>query len=156
MTCSVAAQVTEWPKEFQVFLPGSTEVRQAGRLTVGRAEGQPADDPAMVELARAALRGHVEAYPDADTVFLSAQEHRDQVEPYAWCFARLDEKYGLSSVRSLDATLALAARPGGAPSVDLAAVSAQDRAPNRPASVSNDKPARRETGRTPTCLARPT
>jgi hypothetical protein len=54
MTCSVAAQVTEWPKEFQAFFPGSAEIRQAGQLTFGRAEGQPVDDAAMVELARVA------------------------------------------------------------------------------------------------------
>lgn len=115
--CVIVATLTEFPPEFAPLLTDAQEVHQLAELTVVPTAETDIDDPALTELATTVLRATVDTYPEVDYVALGMPEFRQWSGLYERAWAALDEKYNISSQRSLDDVLTAAtqrsAYPGG-------------------------------------------
>jgi hypothetical protein len=102
MITGMAIQMFEYPREFIDALPGAEVAAQCGHVTCRPGKNHAPDDPMVIDMARTILRTYVETYPDADYVCINMPEHREILDqaPQAW--ARLDEKFGINQVMSLE------------------------------------------------------
>lgn len=116
--CVLVASLTEFPPEFAPLLKNAQRVHQLGELTIVPGADTDVDDPALTELAAAALRAAVNTYPEADYIGLGVPEHRQWAGQYERAWQALDAKYSIAEARPLAAILAAAAQrtdyPGGA------------------------------------------
>lgn len=113
LDCAIAAPLTDFPPEFAPLLKGAEKSHQLGGLTIVPGQKTPLDDPALHELATAALRATVNTYPEADLVTVWMPEYRQWTGEYKHAWRALDARYRIGDVLSLDEALA-AARIRGA------------------------------------------
>jgi len=118
MQASFSASVMDFPEEFRPIIPEAQTMHQPGNLTVGPGPKVMPDDPELLEIASAVLKTAINTYPDADFYAFGMPEHRAWTERYEWAWRRLDEKYQLSQIISLEQVLQKAQNrtsyPGGA------------------------------------------
>ena len=118
MEVSFCGFTMEFPHEFRHLVPDAQTVHQLGDLTVGPGASVRPDDPELARVAGAAVRSIINTYPDADVYSFGMPEHRAWVEQYRWAWDRLDAKYGIGRVMSVEDAVQRAANrteyPGGA------------------------------------------
>ena len=106
MKTGISAPLLEYPLEFQPQLPGAQVADQLGFRTCGPADDQDPYDPVLCELVRTIIRAHVETYPEADSLYLGVPEHRAWMNRAQDAWDRLDAKFGISEVLSLEDAVA--------------------------------------------------
>lgn len=98
MECDVTAPTTDFPPEFAPLLHGA---EKSGQLTIRPGLETKVDDPGLFELSVAVLRATVNTYPEADRVMVAMMEENQWIGDYERAWKALDDKYGISQVRSL-------------------------------------------------------
>ena len=120
----ICTVVTDFPGEFFHVLGKPPIAPHTFGLGVSGGH-QGADSPAFQDMCAAALRAHIDTYPDVDSYIISMPEFHAEDTPYEAAWQRLDKKYGLSKVITLEQVLAQAGTrhdfPGGATRVVRAA-----------------------------------
>jgi len=86
MTTGLLLSPLEFPREFAPTLPGAEVVHQLGSLTIGPGPQQAPGDETLRNLARAQLRGALDAYPQLDALYLTLPEFPgwSTQAPQAW------------------------------------------------------------------------
>ena len=102
MTTGLSTALLEYPLELQPQIPGSKTVDQIGFLTCGPGDDHDPYDPLLVELVRTVIGAHLQAYPEADIIYLGVPEHRAWMDRADDAWQRLDAKYDISSILSLE------------------------------------------------------
>ena len=102
MNTGITASLLEYPLELQPQIPGSKTVDQLGFLTCGPGDDHDPYDPLLVELVRTVIGAHLQTYPEADVIYLGVPEHRAWMDRAEDAWQRLDAKYDISSVLSLE------------------------------------------------------
>lgn len=108
MTVDMSVPILEYPMEFRSVLPGAQTAQQLGSRTCRPSSDQDPDDPLLVDLIRTILRAHVQTYPDVERFSVVFPEHREWLERAEDSWSKLDEKYQISEVMSLDDGIAAA------------------------------------------------
>jgi len=118
MQASFSASVMDFPEEFRPIIPDAQTAQQLGNLTVGPGAEVMPDNPDLLEVASAVLKTAIDTYPKADLYAFGMPEHRAWTERYEWAWQKLDEKYQISQIISLEQVLHKAQNrtsyPGGA------------------------------------------
>ena len=118
MEASFSASVMDFPEEFRPLIPDAQSVNQLGNLTVGPGPAVMPDDRDLAEVSGAVVKAAINTYPDADLYTIGMPEHRAWTEQYEWAWQKLDEKYQIGQVISLEEVLEKARNrtsyPGGA------------------------------------------
>jgi hypothetical protein len=118
MECVMPVNLTEFPREFKPLLAHTQPVDMAGTPTIGPGPDTAVDDPVLEGLAQAVLTTTLQTYPDIDYIVLDLPEWRAWVNQYKVAWQKLDAKYRISEIRTLDAFLSQASSrknyPGGA------------------------------------------
>jgi len=110
MTSSIGAWVLEYPSEFRAALPGAEVALQVGNLTCRPSARHNPNDPLLVDLVRTMIRDTVGTYPEADSLIINEPEHREWMEHFDAAWKRLNEKYALSKVKTIESALEEAGR----------------------------------------------
>ncbi len=74
MTTGLLLSPLEFPREFAPNLPGAEAVHQLASLTIGPGAQQRPGDETLQQLAKAQLRGALDAYPQLDALYLTLPE----------------------------------------------------------------------------------
>jgi len=106
MKTGISVPLLEYPLEFQPQLPGAQIADQLGFRTCGPGDDQDPYDPVLCELVRTIIRNYVETYPEADSLYLGVPEHRAWMNRAQDAWERLDAKFGISEVMSLEDAVA--------------------------------------------------
>jgi len=118
MEASFSASVMDFPEEFRPLIPDVQTVHQLGNLTVGPGQAVMPNNRDLVEVSGAVIKAAINTYPDADLYTFGMPEHRAWTERYEWAWQKLDEKYQIGRIISLDKVLEKAENrtsyPGGA------------------------------------------
>ena len=118
MEASFSASVMDFPQEFRPLIPDAQTVHQLGNLTVGPGPAVMPDNLDLAEVSGAVIKAAIDIYPDADLYTFGMPEHRAWTERYEWAWQKLEEKYHIGRVISLEEVLARAKNrtgyPGGA------------------------------------------
>jgi hypothetical protein len=107
MSVGLALPVVEFAKEFAAVLPASKPVPGLSNLTVGPGPDQRPDDPTLIALAKAQIRGYLDAYPSLDAVYLTAPHFPEWTEHADDAWKRLvarSETGGLPTLETLEDT----------------------------------------------------
>ena len=110
MKTGILVSLIEFPPEFIAALPGAVDARQTGGVTSRPGDRQRPDDPLLLDLVRTVIRATVQTYPDVDYLFVSAPEHRSWMALAAEAWEKLDARYAISQVMSLETAIANAAK----------------------------------------------
>jgi hypothetical protein len=117
MDCVMPANLTEFPREFGPLLSHLHPVDMVGTPTIGPGADADVNNPELAGLARAVLAATVNTYPGIDFIALDLPEWRAWVNQCERAWKRLDSKYRVSEIRTLDSILASAKNrknyPGG-------------------------------------------
>lgn len=114
MEASFYAFLMEFAQEFRPLIPDAQTVHQLGSLTLGPGPAVTPDDPDLAGLSGAVIKAAINTYPDADLYCFGMPEHRAWTDRSAWAWQKLDEKYGIADVMSLQDALEKAKnRTGG-------------------------------------------
>ncbi len=116
---SFVAAITDFPKEFRSVIPDAQTVQQLGELTVAPGPKARPDDPDLAEIAGTVIRTIIDTYPEADSYgFPVGTEWPSWIELYEFAWRKLDKRFGIESVISLEEVLRQANQrtdyPGGA------------------------------------------
>ena len=113
MEVSFFGFLMEFAQEFRPLVPDSQTVYQLGDLTVGPGPNVLPDDPRLAKLSGAVIRAVIDTYPEADYYNFGVPEFRAWTKQAPGAWQKLDEKYGISQVMSLeDAVETARHRPG--------------------------------------------
>lgn len=74
MTVAIALSPLEFPKEFAKVLPDAQSVHQLETLTIGPGPQQRPGDQTLHQLAKAQIRGWIDAYPQVDALYFTLPE----------------------------------------------------------------------------------
>ncbi|MCH2123537.1 MAG: hypothetical protein MK165_02005 [Pirellulaceae bacterium] len=74
MTAAISMSPGEFPREFSRALPGSQEVHQLKRLTIGPGPQVGPDDKLFRELVSTKIRAFIETYPELDALYIGMPE----------------------------------------------------------------------------------
>jgi len=102
MDVSFYAFLMEFAQEFRPIIPDAQTVHQLGSLTLGPGPDVTPDDPDLAKLSGAVIKAAVNTYPEADLYCFGMPEFRAWTERAAWAWQKLDEKYGIADVMSLE------------------------------------------------------
>ena len=113
----ICTTLTDFPSEF-VHVLGKPPLAPHGYGFALSGGHKGADDPAFQDMCATALRAYIDTYPDVDSYVISMPEFHAPDTPYEAAWKRLDEKYDLTKIRTLEQVLDQAAGrhdyPGGA------------------------------------------
>jgi hypothetical protein len=102
MSVGIAISPLEFPREFAAALPEAKVLHGLGSLTIGPGPRQPPDDPLIRDLVKTKIRAYLDTYPEIDALYLTLPEFPDWVEHYEQAWNRLDARYGVGKVNSLE------------------------------------------------------
>jgi hypothetical protein len=105
MECVVNATVSEYPKEFAPLLGGAVPIRMLNQLTTTPGPETKLDDPGLHKLSSAVVQTTINTYPRADRLNISINEWRQWTDQYKHAWDKLDGKYGIGQVTTLDHVL---------------------------------------------------
>ena len=100
----IATVLTDFPVEFCHVL-GMPPLAPHGMGLAVSGGHKGADDPAFQDMCATALRAYVDTYPQADSYGILMPEFHAPEVPYERAWQRLDAKYGLHRVRTLEQVL---------------------------------------------------
>jgi len=105
MECVVNATVSEYPKEFAPLLGGAVPIRMLNRLTTTPGPETKLDDPGLHKLSSTVVQTTINTYPRADRLNISINEWRQWTDQYKRAWEKLDGKYGIGQITTLDQVL---------------------------------------------------
>lgn len=105
MEAAISAPTTDFTPEFAPLLKGEAK---SGQLTIRPGLNTPVDDPVLFGMSTAVLRATLNTYPEADLVAVWMPEEPQWLGEYEHAWETLDDKYGISAIRSLKDVLAAA------------------------------------------------
>jgi hypothetical protein len=100
--------VLEYPPEFAPLLKSWRKIEQLGAVTIVPGPEMDLDDDILYRLAAETLNTVARTYPAADEISIAGAEFGQWTERYETAWNRLDLKYGLSGIRSLEQIMASA------------------------------------------------
>ena len=110
MGSGIICSILEFPKEFESLVPDAQPVHQLGRLDVVPGPSVPVDDPRLFNLSASVIRTTIDTYPEVDFYTPAIPEFVSWTDVYEEAWRRLDEKYDIEKVISLEGVLAEAAK----------------------------------------------
>ena len=117
MQTGIHTVLSDFPPEF-VHILGMVPNMPHGRGVAISGHHLGPDAPVFQDLCTIALRAYIDTYPEVDRYVITMPEFRLGNEPFEAAWRKLDDKYNLSSVRTLEHILETAATrtdyPGGA------------------------------------------
>ena len=114
MESNFIGAVTDFPKDFRPIIPDAQTVYQLGNLTVGPGPAVMPDNQDLLEIAGEVIKTTINTYPEADSYgFGVSPEASSWTERYKWAWQKLDEKYQIGQIISLEETLEKASNRTG-------------------------------------------